>query len=672
MTKSWMAARSGWGSSISHRALIIAAIVAVAGTFVFRFLTVEFTNDHFVHLSRGAQILYGDVPIRDFFDPGLTLQYYASAAALWWSGHNLFGETILTVGFIAAAAGLTFVAAARLSGSIWLAAAATAAAVLSMPRLYNYPKVFFYVAAIVVAWRYASRPGRAGLIALAVVTVVAFFFRHDHGVYIGLANVALLVILHWPQPKQVATALTQYGGITLLLLLPFFIFVQSTVGLFRYASNVAAPPFQILWMPVSIDLSAPLFALSPPTGPRVNVRWHDHVDAGARQQLELRHELLSPEHVDGSTWSYVPMYLDREHIGALVDDPAVADTHGIDRPGHVLETEPAWYLKLQRQIPAVRVRIAPGVFSRGNADAWFYYVTFLLPPVGLALVAVLLWQGLISRPEAAVVGMSCVLCLIIVQTLVRGSPDSRLPDVASPISVIAAWVSAKCFGLSDGAGRITRRMSVAVVAAAVIVTLWSVGTFAQVSTTLETSQVLSGPVGVWHRMSTVTERLRMRPIDNWTRQSSGIGAIMRYVFECTAETDRLIAAWFAPEIYFYVARGFAGGQVYLIQRWHNSPEDQRLTIARLDRQRVPIVIEKIDYEYHHYFPLVADYIHERYREVPIQGDIVQGFRVLVDSRLTATGTYEPLGAPCYRQSPDANRDRGSAGAVPRNGNNGRG
>src|SRR5688572_27488781 len=135
MTKSWMAARSGWGSSISHRALIIAAIVAVAGTFVFRFLTVEFTNDHFVHLSRGAQILYGDVPIRDFFDPGLTLQYYASAAVLLWSGHNLFGETILTVGVIAAAAGLTFVAAARLSGSISLALAATAMAVLSMPRL---------------------------------------------------------------------------------------------------------------------------------------------------------------------------------------------------------------------------------------------------------------------------------------------------------------------------------------------------------------------------------------------------------------------------------------------------------------------------------------------------------------------------------------------------------
>ena len=100
-------------------------------------------------------------------------------------------------------------------------------AVLSMPRLYNYPKVFFYVAAIVVAWWYASRPDRGRLIALAVVTVVAFLFRHDHGVYIGLATLALLAILHWPQPRRVVMAVAEYSSVTLLLMLPFLIFVQT-------------------------------------------------------------------------------------------------------------------------------------------------------------------------------------------------------------------------------------------------------------------------------------------------------------------------------------------------------------------------------------------------------------------------------------------------------------
>jgi hypothetical protein len=380
----------------------------------------------------------------------------------------------------------------------------------------------------------------------------------------------------------------------------------------------------------------------------VNVRWADRIDDDARGQLERKYELLNPEHVEGPTWSYVPMHIDREHIGPLVDDPAVADTHGINRPGHVLETEPPWYLKLQRRVPLVRVRVVPGVFSRGNAESFFYYITFLLPIVGLALVAVLLWKERINRPEAAVAGMACVLCIIIVQTLVRGSPDSRLPDVASPISVIGAWVCAMALAFGAGASRVVRRTSAVLVSLVVIVTLWSVVTFAQVSTTLETSQILSGPAGVMDRMSGVAERLRMRPIDNWTRRSSGIGALLRYAFECTQDTDRLVAAWFAPEVYFYVERPFAGGQVYLISRWHNSPDDQRLTIERLEHQRVPIVIEKDDWDYENYFPLVADYIHQRYRVVPIEGDTIQGFRVLVDTHLTSTGVYEPLGAPCYR------------------------
>jgi len=181
------------------------------------------------------------------------------------------------------------------------------------------------------------------------------------------------------------------------------------VGLLRYAGNAAAPPLQIVWMPVSFDLTAPLVALSPPSGPRVNVRWVDDIDADVRQERERKYELVSPEHVEGPTWSYVPMHVDREHIGPLVDDPAVADTHGINRPGHVLEIEPPWFLKLQRRVPLLRLQFLPGVFSRGNAESFFYYITFLLPVVGLALVALLLWRERINRPEAAVVGMACLL-----------------------------------------------------------------------------------------------------------------------------------------------------------------------------------------------------------------------------------------------------------------------
>jgi hypothetical protein len=244
--------------------------------------------------------------------------------------------------------------------------------------------------------------------------------------------------------------------------------------------------------------------------------------------------------------------------------------------------------------------------------------------------------------------MACVLCLIVVQTLVRRSPDSRLPDVANVTAVLGAWVSAKLLDVGGGLGRLARRTWTVAVATAVIATLWSVWTFAEASASLETSRLLHGPVGVWKRMRTVSANLHTRPVDNWTRESPGQGGLVRYVFECTGPTDRLLVTWFAPEVFFQAERAFAGGQVYLMPRWHSSPADQRLTVERLEKQRVPIVLEKADEDYASYFPLVADYLRGRYRPAPIQGESMRDFRVLVDTHLTPTGTYEPLGTPCYR------------------------
>ena len=77
-------------------------VLVFAATWIFRWLTIDFTNDHFVHLSRARQILLGELPVRDFFDPGLPLHYYASAAALMAFGQNLLGEAILTVTLVLA------------------------------------------------------------------------------------------------------------------------------------------------------------------------------------------------------------------------------------------------------------------------------------------------------------------------------------------------------------------------------------------------------------------------------------------------------------------------------------------------------------------------------------------------------------------------------------------
>lgn len=641
------------GTSTSDLITVAAGALVATIAFLYRYLTLEFTNDHFVHLSRGFQIVEGDVPLRDFFDPGLLLQYYASAAALLWSGHNLFGEALLTSGFIALGTLLTFLAATWLSRSYTIATVVTLIAALAMPRLYGYPKVFFYVLSVAVAWGYVHQPRRMWVAALALTTAVAFLFRYDHGVYISVSIAVLLLVRHWPQPREIGTSMFSYGLLTLLLLSPFLIFLQSTVGIIEQVGNISpqvdgATNVRVDATGFEFDRDAPFITRVPPSGPRVNIRWAGEPADDARQGLEQRHELLSPEHVEESTWSYVLPSEDREYLARLIDDPAVADTHGLDRAGRRLETQTPWYVKLQHEWPIVRTRIATGFFNNANALAWSYYVALLMPYLAAAILGWRIWSGSIDRAEAAVVAMAIAQGVIIVQTLVRGSPDSRLGDIANSIAVVAAWVSAQSLAGSAGAKPMLRTAVTVAMAAIAIVTAWSVGTNANGMTTLVTSGVLSGPAGISERLTTVTQRLRARPVDNWARRSPGIGGLTRYAYECTAPTDRLFVTWFAPQVYFQSERPFGGGQVYLQEGWHASPADQRLTIARLQHQRVPIVIENMDFEYEHYFPLIAEYVRSHYRDVDIPADWAQGYRVLVDPKVTPSGTYELFDMPCYR------------------------
>ena len=124
----------------------------------------------------------------------------------------------------------------------------------------------------------------------------------------------------------------------------------------------------------------------------------------------------------------------------------------------------------------------------------------------------------------------------------------------------------------------------------------------------------------------------------------------RYIYQCTAPTDRVLAANFLPELNFYSERGFAGGQVYLLVGWHATMTDQQLTVARLERQRVPVIIldeASQDATWAH-FPLVAAHVREHYTVAAISafgGDRM--YVVYVNRDLSPTGNYELLGLPCF-------------------------
>ena len=65
--------------------------------------------------------------------------------------------------------------------------------------------------------------------------------------------------------------------------------------------------------------------------PVVHVRWAQFVDDSSRARLQMRFGLAAAQYDSGTTWVYFLMSPATENIQALVESPAVEDTHHIDR-----------------------------------------------------------------------------------------------------------------------------------------------------------------------------------------------------------------------------------------------------------------------------------------------------------------------------------------------------
>ena len=635
--------------------LLTGTAATFAVTWFFRWLTVDFTNDHFAHLSRARQILLGELPVRDFFDSGSLLHYYASAAALDLSGHNLLGEALLTITAIAAAAAVTFYLSARGSQSLIVATLAALITVTLFPRLYNYPKLLLYPLALLCVWRYAARRSNGALAALAAVSIVAFLFRHDHGTYIGIASLTAVILAHHDRIRMLPVAVARFALVSLALLLPFLVFIQWSAGTVRYfagivAQGVNATTPRLLRLPFAVDTRERWFAIDPPSRPRVSIRWQRDVDTATRIARERRYG-LAERAADGT---YVLTNTTTANIRALVTDPLVEDTHNIDRDQFRMIVRQSWLQRARNASPLLRVRLGANVFTGANAIALLYYVIVLLPVAGLVTLVWAWRRGTLTTVDLTMLGAAAVMCAVINQGLIRESPDSRLPDVVSPAAILAAWVTGVALRAPRGHVRRgwSRTVGRAAVGAGWLVVLWFATIFGQTGERLEAAGVLAGPQVAVNRFKDTLSTLQLRPIDWYAPpDSTGIPALTRYVQQCTRPSDRLLVAWFEPQIFFYAERPFAGGQTYLDAPWHSSIEDQALTIDRLRRQRVPIVLVNAAMEsaFHEAYALVHQYVSANYVEAARSGfGTAAAYAVFVRRGLPPKRTYGPLGLPCYR------------------------
>jgi hypothetical protein len=197
-------------------------------------------DTNFNTLAETPGLLAGDHPYRDFFDWGVPLQAALSATMQWVVGYRLIGEFALQWAFIAAGLVMAMRIGLRLSNSLVASSICILLAILIFPGVptVHYSKMFIYPAAILIIWRYIEHPSVQRAAAMGAFAAIAFFFRHDHGVYVG-AGVVLGVMLAWlahagDRRRAIIRELTACALAAGIIVAPWAAVVARSEGLIDY------------------------------------------------------------------------------------------------------------------------------------------------------------------------------------------------------------------------------------------------------------------------------------------------------------------------------------------------------------------------------------------------------------------------------------------------------
>ena len=643
------------GAGGTDAAPSIAAIVGIAGTaFLFRWVTLDFENDYFMHMAWAADMLRGERPVRDFVEQGFPLQTLLAYAGLRLGGYQLLWEAVIACGLIAASVAFTHAICRRAGLPGWLSLAAAIVAAASFPRMYAYPKAFVYPAALLALTLYVHRPGRRSLLLTAAETAVAFLFRHDHGAWIAVAMAIAFAIFHWSEPTKLARTLISYSIAAALLVSPWALWVAASghaghyVEFLRSRSGGLTNRGRLPDRKFQVDRSAPWLALAPVEYPVVGIRWaaatsdEDRVHAAGRYGLEP---------VESGTDDYRLLNRTKENVRAIVLDPAVEDTRGIDRGTlRVPRGSIPWiHLQSQRYLPVVRLRVLPGVVTAANAEPWLTWVSFTLPWAVLAVVLAALVRpasNTLDRETLSTIVPASALSIITFQTLVRSSPDSRLGDIAALTGLLLAWLAWRGWQAAGPARLAIRTAAIALLLA----TLASAASYGRVLGRLSDAGI-DGPVNFVRRAWGQTVLYGGLPLDLYAPPgAAGLPGLSRWLNQCTRETDRVSVIGFEPQVFFLSERGFAGGHAFFDLGWNSSERDQQLAIERWSRQDVPVVLA-MDTEWEPFsrdYPQVRAFIDSHY-DVQQRSSFGGGkeVTVLVNKAYPAGGTHPPTGLPCW-------------------------
>jgi len=571
----------------------LAAFVAVF-SWLFRFNDpggsfAGLTDDHFFYLVRGWQILFGDLPVRDFVDHGAPLFYYIGAAVQTVLGRGTVSELIFCTTALSIGAAATFWLSSVASGSIVAGLIGVLLHVWLGPRFYNYPKILVYAAAIPLLWWFADKPSARPRTWIAIVTVVGFLFRHDHGLYVGIAMTALLLFMTDVPWKERLRHFMLYAALVVVLIAPYLAFIEWNGGVMSYFRQASA------WAERDRD--------------RAPVVWPGLFD--------------NPDGVS----------------------EAAERGSGIGRSVAVV---------------------------RDNTTAWMYYFEIALPLFALFALSTSRDGYRVSWPRArAKLGMVAVLMGVLDLGFLRSPLEARLADTSVPLAILVAWlvVAVPRLVVRDTPLRpsmaplrwlVRGIASITALAMAVLLVVVISGDFYR---RLEKTAMTDRFGKIFERAGNVADQLEMDwNLASWASRPDrpDLITLSLYVNTCTAPTDRILVQSYMPQVLALARRAFAGGHADLRPGFFETDEAQRLTLSRLKRQSVPLILldtEKSLQNFYQSFPLITAYIDERYRLTATHVfDGRFGISLYTRRDLTPSSVWQPLGWPCFSSGTDRSSD----------------
>jgi hypothetical protein len=202
-----------------------------------------FDGDHFIYYLGSTAVAHGERPLRDFADAGVmgawpALTYELPAMAQRIIGLTFLTEALVTVSLLALALAVAAATAGGIAGRAGAFITVTAT-LFASTKLYGYSKVLVFAVAAAMFVRFVREPSRARAAQVGAWGAVAFLFRHDYLVYLGVP-VLILMLVGTPGWRDAVDRLGVCAlTVVMMLALPLYS-IHHYVGLGSYVETARA------------------------------------------------------------------------------------------------------------------------------------------------------------------------------------------------------------------------------------------------------------------------------------------------------------------------------------------------------------------------------------------------------------------------------------------------